>query len=485
MKTFLIIGTATDGPTNTPIYIPDQATAITAFGGLEAQTFSVSGSATGVSLLHNVFDFVSDRVGNRSKRLYNPQISGTTYSFGNTGEDFSLITQYTPYLGKSDLLAAVRHHLEVSQNPVYALRFPGERASLTLDDWVFKARYDGEKYNNITITVSGSTLVVSGMQPEYPSCTYDMSDLDDFKQNMQVDFGLGICPAVWTRYGGSAPTGSGQLSGGGDGVVSGSGLMQIVDQVDLPIDAAGIVFLGSFDNEVVEAAETLALNLQPRIVFCGSVPGDSTIPNNVAMAATGEPYRHNMVVSVQGDVEYQYETTSKTRYAVEALCAAMSKYDAVNFTNLPLKVKTTTPILTEAELDYIFSAGFVGLTRRIRNGIVPYRAVTTRGADDFYVSLLAADVRAKTGPYLHSFMGTYLPEGSQPQIVEELYRYMAEYTDFQVDEILAEVYSDYNVPFEYRDGNPDFYIGRLLSVLIRGTVFNEIVSINFTVRSRV
>lgn len=482
----LIIGEATDGP-EYEVFLPrNRQDLLDTFGGVYYQTFSISPSGSALVTDFDIFDKISDKVLTRgTNQLYRPRISGPTVTFGPLGglNDLTVTTMYRPYLGLADLLTSAEYMYEVSGEWPYVCRVRGEVASLTIDDWTFKAKYSGEQYNDVLISIQAGILTVSGFA-KYDPCQYDLSNVELAVERLNNDYELNICPVYISRHNGIAPSDtSSNLAGGTTGTISSSSISTALESLAIPPEVSVVALLSPFDSELAQAVETYHDSYRPLFFFSGSTSRDFSTLGTASGSV--DWYRHNMLGCVEGELDVEINGVVKRRYGSEGIVAAMVRDQKLQVTNIPIQATGFYPEFDEEELEYLYSIGLMGIVRKIRNGVSIYKEVTTAQEKDLAQSLIYSEVFSRTTPYLSTFMGKYLPNGSQPIIASTVQSLVSNIDIFDVRNVQVTVYDNlHQIPSNLNQIGNNTYYGAGLFVEINGLIFDEILNIKFTVKTR-
>ena len=184
----LLVGLATDGPTNIVNRLTNETSFAKLYGDNFVERFSVSSSATGLVLRYDPWKTPNNSVDNRLEYLYLPYIDSSNTKlirFGNIGGSGNHVVDmtYTPYLGEKDLLISGKRFAQAINDSVYVLRVGGTAASSLVDGWQFEAKYPGSRYNNLSITSNGTSIVISGMEPNYLARTFTFTSVEKLKRD--------------------------------------------------------------------------------------------------------------------------------------------------------------------------------------------------------------------------------------------------------------------------------------------------------------
>jgi hypothetical protein len=492
MAKFLLVGLATDGPSELPVQMTE-AQAYQTFGGAFIERRLLAPTASTILLTFTPRDIPHDYVVGLGRReLYFPSFTDNLLTFGTVGGTGSCILagsgfwtvdlSYTPYLGKSDLLACLTNYRQQQTDVPWIARIGGTTATYSVSGWTFEAKYPGAKYNRLTIAINASSVVISGMAPEYATLTYTSATPYQLYQQIQQDFGQGRSPVQLQAWVPTLPAATGQMSGGADGSFSAGDVEDFLAGAPIPAEVTHVVFLAPLSSAMVESVDNYMFDrgIQPRLILTAAPAFADSISTYVAGLASAVPYRHNMIGTVLGTVVEDIGGRDFERYAVEAVAAAFNSSDDFGMTNLPLKVKSFTPELTEAELTVAKNNGLMPLMRYIRSGIAVYQSTTTTGDEPLPYSSKLAELYAACRIVTEPYIGTILPDGPQPLIRDALFRELSKIRHVQIDSVTVDVYSSLAV-FTQLPGSsaPESIVGALMQVVVEGVIYDEILSIQF------
>lgn len=491
MAKFLLVGLATDGPADRPVLL-SESTAYETFGGNFSERLLLTPPGSTLAMSFTPRDIPHDYVtGLGRNELYFPTYSNNILTFGSLGGTGSCLMagsglwtvdlSYTPYLGKGDLLACLTNYLQQQNEIPWIARIGGTTASYSVSGWTFEAKYPGSKYNRLLIRTTATSVVVSGMTPEYANLTYTGSAYQIY-QAIQQDFSTGRCPVLIQSYTPSLPVASGMLSGGADGSFSAGDIEDFLSGAAMPAEVTHVVLLAPLSSAMVESVDNYMFDSgrQPRLFLTAAPAYDAEINTYVAGLASAVPYRHNMIGTVLGTVVEDIGGREFERYAVEAVAAAFNSSDDFGLTNLPLKVKSFTPVLTESELTVAKNGGLMPLMRYIRAGIAVYQSTTTYGDKPLPYSSKIAEMWAACRLITEPYVGQILPEGPQARIRDDLFRALSRIRHVQINSVSVDVYSTLAVQKKfYGQTGVETVVGGLMEVVVEAVIYDEILSIQF------
>lgn len=464
----LLVGTATDGPAG--VYQPSNERDLrTKYGGgfIERQSLSPSASSTSLSFIP--FNLPLNEVNGIKDQLYSPYLAatGTTIYFGNIGGsgDQQVDFIYTPYTGVSDLIFMARKYLAETGIMPYVCRIGGDFASYSGSGWSIQAKYAGTKYNDIVVTSTGSSISVSGLAPNYPVNTYT----DDYYNRINIDADLGYSPIVCLAASTILPIGSYALSGGTDGSITASGITEMLDSEVLPIDAAYIYIASELGSGIVDAIDDYlsVQGQQPRLFMFPAPTYNYPVSGYIdylTECATAIPYRHNMICSLVGNITTTLDGITKTRYAAEPACFALSRA-GYNFTNLPITAETFTPVFDETALDALKSAGFMSIMRYIKNDVSVYQGTTTLAENSLMYSSKIAEISSIVYDHCYQYLGSILPSGENADIASTLKTLLSQISFIRIDTVSVRVEAEY------------------MYVVVEAFLPDEILEISFSIKN--
>ena len=420
----VIVGLATDGPVNQPVKISNLSDLRKLFGGNYIQRESVTPTQTLVNL-----DFVSqgpiyNTLGGRKDYLYNPIIlSSGAVQFGAPGgaSNLTLDLTYTPFLGVSDLITAMSWIHGNNASPVYVVRAGAVAATASSGNWLFESIYPGTRYNNLSIVASATGLVISGLEPQYPTCTYATTDSWSIEQQIAIDVDLGMCPVVLRTRGTNLGTFSIATSGGTDGVMNASTISSFLEGSTLPVDASHVFFLTEATSGVVSAiVDHTQDNPQPRMYYVNAPTVTLPVSGWINGLSSTLPTRHSLLSFMSGTVDIELDGEFRTRYAVEGLAQGMLRSGSGNCTNVSCSAVSTSPEFTAAQLAQLKSKGFMAMRVGIPNNVTVYEGVTSAADYSFLYSSKVAEISAVAYKFGYTQIGVIQPSGDKPELAKRL-----------------------------------------------------------------
>jgi len=410
MAETLIIGAAIDGPSAEAFQVVDFTSFEKTFAFYNQFT-TLGSSATSFELDYECLAMPGVKINDISNVLFRPVVSGASVFFGSLGYAGSAEFRYRPYLGKYDLVTCAERFIGSSPT---VCRIPGVRASLTLGDWVFKAKYEGEKYNSVYISKTSTTLTISGLTPEYSTITCSTTgNYDELAHLLERYYQLGIIPVYLDQHGSTFTTGTSYLSGGLDYDFSAENLRTCLESATDNITSVIVLTeaTSSLVNEAVSYLEEYYQTPKPIIFAAPNV--DGTIEEYLTDLPTILPSRSDWVGLVLGSGNYSLRNGLRLeRFNVESL-AGINPLNG--FTNKSLDITTLVPTLTAAELDSLAAVGIMAPVRMTGAGISIYRGVMSSGS-----SLLREAYAIAVGmDAANTFLASYKGKRAVPGVKKE------------------------------------------------------------------
>lgn len=469
MAKFLICGLATDGPNYIPTTPRTERDFRSLYGAQFTERRTITATASSMLLTYTPLDLPANQIGTRTNYLFSPVVSGQTLFFGSVGGTGAQVdVTYTPYTGMSDLLWSARKWLEETNDVPYLMRVGGECATLTIQGWTFCARYPGARYNAVSMMCTGGVLTISGLEPNYPTMTYNYPKRQ-FKALIDRDFELGVCPVRVQSASGTTMQDfvATNLTGGTDGTMSDATITNFFDLSTIPDEVSHILFLTPITQSFLTQ---LASNIrdgvfQPRMIFCPMPTYTAPTTGYIQSLATSLPYRHNLVCGVLGSVESTLRTVRKTRYSAEMVALGFARAAHYNLSNVQIPALSCDPVLTADELTLLKLNGIVCVTRHILRDISTYEGCVLGLGQSFLFSSKTAEVQAIASSYLRQYLGRSLQQGPQPAMQDALKLALSTINWLRIESVECVL------------------VESVLYTSIVGSMPNEILTITFQIRN--
>jgi hypothetical protein len=364
-------------------------------------------------------------VNNKSNQLYSPYISGSVMYFGNIGGSGTteVLLEYTPYLGKSDLIFASKYYFRQTGRLPYVCRIGGTHALASIDAWEFESKYAGAKYNNIRLIITPTSFTVSGMYPEYKTRTYNVSGVEDLNSVISREFAAGIIPVTVAIKGNTFPaTGTYSMTGGADGSFSDADVQKLLQNGSLPQNVSHVLLNTPLSSSIVDTVtDFLATDgSQPRMFLTAAPTYSGSATGWLNTQVTNIPYRSNMIASFLGTVDINTALIRRERYAAEAGAIAFVANTGFNMTNIPVAADSFSPVLSKEDLARMVSTGWIPLVRHIKNDISVYQGTTSFAENSFLYSSKVAEVMAIAYNECFKYLGVIIPDGQRTEIERKL-----------------------------------------------------------------
>lgn len=421
----LIVGIATDGPSN-QVFQPSSLRELGMyFGEIYKESIFVSSTATSLTTLYEPYTIPVNIINNKSNQLYSPYISGSVMYFGNIGGSGSteVLLEYTPYLGKSDLIFASKYYFRQTGRLPYVCRIGGTTSLATIDSWEFESKYAGAKYNNIRLIITPTSFTVSGMYPEYKTRTYNVSSVETLNAVINREFAAGIIPITVAIKGSTYPTsGTYSMTGGTDGSFSDADVQKLLQNSSLPQNVSHVLLNTPLSSGIVDhVTDFLSTEgSQPRMFLTAAPVYSGTATGWINAQITNIPFRSNMIASFVGTVDINTALIRRERYAAEAGAVAFVANTGFNMTNIPVAVDSFSPILSKDDLARMVSTGWIPLVRHIKNNISVYQGTTSFAENSFLYSSKLAEVMAIAQNECSQYLGVIVPDGQRVEIERKL-----------------------------------------------------------------
>lgn len=478
MAELLIVGAATDGPIYEVTKSTDIKSTVGLYGGNYIQRDSITSSATSIVLDYFPWgNQIANVVDGIKSQLYSPTVSptGNIYTFGSTGAVSGNVLDlyYTPFLGYPDLITAAKNYSQTTGKTPYVCRIGGSYATLAVSGWAILSKYPGAKYNNLSVTITPTSLTLTGLEPNFSTLTYIGSTPYDIYIQSQNDYSYGISPIKITAYPGTGVNiGTTQLVNGSDGVlgdgsVSDTDIATFFDSFELPNEITHVLVLTPTTTGLINGIFNLyndsdaqvRMFVAPTPTWSGTTSGFSTLIGQAI------PERLNLLGVVLGTGNSLINNVFSNRYVAENAVISLVNSVNYNFTNLKLNQVDFAPELNQTDLDNLLSLGVMAPTRYIGNDISVYRGIMSNGVDTPPLVNIYSEIYSRSYPILFGYYGSILNNGPQPTIEKNL------------------VASLQSIPFLTNVACTSQYSLGELDITVSGIFYDEVLSISFNINN--
>lgn len=240
----LYIGDATDGPVEELLPVDSLEAAFRLYGGYVYEQVTITSGSAGYNV--SVTPWANQALpmqpgpldGNLVPlRLFEFAVSGTVLTWNSPGESEAVTFRITRQPGPTSLLKGVLAAKRTGQR-VFATRLGGVSATAgPSGGFTFTARYAGARYNGTTILVSGGVVRATPAPGTGRATVYQPTSDRDLVDRMRDDVARGTLgcglSGPFSATQSTLPSGTYTLTGGADGAMSASGLLQFLQEYDL------------------------------------------------------------------------------------------------------------------------------------------------------------------------------------------------------------------------------------------------------------
>lgn len=414
----LIIGTSYDGIGNFP-YLPSSLEdARETFGYYITERKVIGAQDTSVQLSYDILGerySIFQNIGGIivKEPLYSPAVSGTApgrtdlLTFGNPAVSGEYYINYVRAPYEDDLFLALERVL--AQNPnnfPYLLRIEGDKANTTIGTLYLEAAYSGEKYNGITISVTGSTLTIyyPSLYRQSPFFTYSTTNLQKLAEEINSDYSYNLHPVKASVFPNnpSLPPGTYTLTGGQSYSLTPDRIVSILGSLDL--NEIGIILLaGGQPQDVIQAALDYINNNSsgPTCLVVGDpVSLMSDTSDQYQSFLLGLSYNSNRLFYVPGwgvlGPELKWTSLSST-------FAGLLNSVTSSPTHKSSSIQDLYPYWSADQLRTL-GKNYCVFTRFIQSGFAPYRSCPTDGSSPL-VAKVKLDIARRIITSLDSYIG--------------------------------------------------------------------------------
>ena len=388
----LLIGTATDGPTEELVDVTSESQFLKLFGGYQYTAATLASGTTGTTLGgaawgNEVRPLRLDTDGAYiDKVLFELTCTGTAVTFSAPGPSMSGVVhfRYQDVPGNSSLIHAY-YQARSAGVPITVMRAGGVPATGTVSGFTFQSRYAGTRYNGTIVSVTSTTVTITPATGTGRICTYTpVSDID-LRNRLLIDQDRGrhgiilLGPLSQSAF--TVPTGTYTLSGGTNGTFSAGDFLDLLEGYTFEgvnvVCPLGITLADLTGTTVLSNVEAAAYPIL--IAVQASTSGS-------ALSGTANTSKH--ICSVGFQTTYRTGTVFETSGHAVPMVAAMLAHDTHNLSNAQLPEGPPTPSYGQALLRLCTTSGHTLHYRSVAKGPSIYRAVT--GDSDWPVSRMRA-----------------------------------------------------------------------------------------------
>lgn len=424
---FVLVGIADDGPDGvvTPLISQDHLTKLFGWNRLEVHNVAAAASSLtpNASIWGYNFDIwqVSGDAAIKHD-LFEPQVLSTTsIGFTSLAVSGSYLISYTPDQPENGLILGALDHFNTSEFWPSVLRIPGTPSSVEINGYTFSGRYSGNRYDGITVAVSGSTVTITDPNtvPQVVR-TYTLTDSSNFLSSINGDALLGLCPVLVSGPSSETPSlidGTYTLSGGANGVVTSEAVTGVLDGIDL--DEVGyIVLCGGVPSGVIEDVVSYLdstgydlpyLIAGEQISVSGTIHLDPDPADAYSVRLSTWPVNSDRLFYVPG---WANMPTLGTPYRwASPVCVFSGLMETAIPVHKVAPILETFPIWTKSQLATLKSK-FCPMNKYISSGLGFASGIVTSGVG-FAAVYLKEYITRRTIPILESYIGQQPPSADE------------------------------------------------------------------------
>jgi hypothetical protein len=420
-RTVVLVGTAPDGPEGIITDVSTQSYLEKSFGWskFEHHTLPASGSAftTRENIFGESFEIWEEGTSLlKSHQLYSPSVTASnTISFPAMPASADYILKYTPDQDENSLLLGALDYQSVLGLFPSVVRIHGTKSSVTIDDYVFSARYSGARYDGILIEVTTTTLSIYDPNVSAPKVkTYDITNGFNALNQIKSDYNLGMIDVdiAGPRRADLALTAATYtLTGGVAGTVSSGSVIQVIDDLDLSQVGYIAICGGMSFADITAVANHLesVSTYVPMLIVGSTVSLSGSVTSGYLADIQSWGLTSERVIYTPGWVNVGAPIIGSRWTAPTALFAAYIAEGRI--TNQALPAAEYSPIWTKAELTTLKSST-CPLNRFIKSGVGFYNTVNLASQSWPRLSLIEFIV-SKAYPVLDSYIGKIAPTADE------------------------------------------------------------------------
>jgi len=416
---FIIIGTADDGPDGMP-FLPDSIDeAENIFGWYQREYQTLLASQTSTSTTYPVWGGQVDNYRKIGSKLYIDalyQLSvdtlGTTISFGQPGVSGTYLFKYVRVPEEDNIVFAMKVAMQQNSDIPYLYRIPGEKSSVVIGDLLLQSEFSGEKYNNISVIVTGGYLTIHYILDfsTSTSVSYSISDpINILLDNINSDHFsnkhplLASCPMTSP----SIVNGVYTTSGGSNGQLTENTVIDAISSLDL--DTTAIILLaGSPSSGVVSSALSYIEDQQE---FSGSSCLIASAPyefkeassNTLEVFLNNLPFSSNRLFYVPGWGTSSSNPVNPTFIPLSHVFAGLWSAYTSSPTNKPGTLDSITPLWSTEQL-HSLGEKFCVFNKFIISNLAPWRSSPTNGENPL-INKVKTDIARRITDSLEFMIG--------------------------------------------------------------------------------
>lgn len=385
----LLIGDATDGPTEEWVRVESLDQVIRLFGGyIYEQITLASGSTTytlsGTPWGNDVTSMKVDTDGTLiEQRLYDFAVSGSVLTWSPPGDTITgpIIFRVLEVPSGTALVRGILNTVKAGAD-IYVVRVGGVHGTITTTGFAFSAIYAGSRYNGTTVQItSGGAVTVTPSPGTGRTITYNVRTDAELRKRLSDEVARGSGPILLdTAPSQSAFTltpGTYTVTGGTNGQLTQALLEDFVNQNDL----AGVDVLcpmGFNTNQVSGILQVLNGTDYPTLVVAqATITGD---------ALSGTLNTNRYLCSVGFNTTFELGAPRQRIDPAAPLVAAMIATDNFSRTLAPLPEFPPSPIYGPTAITLIAASGHTVAYKSISKGWALWRVQT--GDTGWPVSLI-------------------------------------------------------------------------------------------------
>lgn len=376
----LLVGDATDGPTEELIPITSLDSAWRLLGGYNYEYTSITSGQSTYTLGQppwggEVTPLQTDSDGSLIPfRLFEFSTSGSVLTWTPLGSSGSVVFRYPAVPGPTSLLKGILSTRKIPLD-IYCVRLGGTQATAQAGAFTFYSRYAGNRYNGITISItSGGAVLVTPSGGVGRNVLYHVSTDLDLYQVIRNDLQKGYQGfAIKGSFNNSQltiPAGTYTLTGGTDGVMDAAQFDQFVNDWDLGgVDVVCPVGLLTTDLNEAGVIRDMEMNDYPTLLVAQAPPS--------GVALSGLVITSRFLASVAFQLIYDNGLPKQRQDDGAPLVAALIGGNIFNVTMASLPESPAVPKYDQVALHSLAATGQIAAFRSISKDWVLWYATTS------------------------------------------------------------------------------------------------------------